>query len=575
MQDPSTNDDNAYYTYEKPSNPEDYREIKFKDSDHKVYISHEKQAELDRRRHSTTDKVCFMCGHSLKGVGNYKTVMMKDKDGNPTIPAFFHSECHRIYDMLETKPQSYITHPRKEGVEECAICRQELELDLYFSTKLCKKRPAHRMKVCMDCCSGDNVREGIDPNINLMEEVQNTMYCKHCAGKEYEACAINFPQVNFLGRYSIPVLIIGENSLGKDVLEVDPETCPITNPVSIGSTLLVDLIDESIEPRQFYMGSSTARVGDFFINSGGFQTQTDGSIHAIALTHMVRFLKEVNIKHYNFPRSVPVAKLNRKRYFHKMVYSDKHKVLVCLGGMDIRVSGVLSWLDSIEISKIEYDKAGDFINSGDVLNWEILTTKLARKRAYFEAFAKGDFVYSFGGFNGFDSHENSIERFSIPDKKSEVVEFKTPPAFAFPASTLILPTSDGRYMLLGGQVAPNMRTKKSYFIDADRKEIVDTGSSLKYKRAGHKGTFITRKNGKRAFIVFGGCWKEKTPHEMSFELLIEGEEGEKWKEFTLNKILDLQILKDRNSNPVTAMSIPYTDCYGFKFHDVNFDLLEG
>lgn len=126
--------------------------------------------------------MCYFCLSNLDDAGNYRSAALPACKDQKNHPANFCSSCFKLYESIteeDEKPSCYICEPfdTKNSLEECGICREEIEDDIFIWTRKCNKRPYHRIKVCVNCAA-------------LGENSHDNLNCKFCTNRKFKGLAI-------------------------------------------------------------------------------------------------------------------------------------------------------------------------------------------------------------------------------------------------------------------------------------------------------------------------------------------------------------------------------------------------
>ena len=178
----------------------------------------------------------------------------------------------------------------------------------------------------------------------------------------------------------------------------------------------------------FLEGASSVTIDNYTIITGGYNLNPNThELEASKSMNLVNFVKDGFLKGFKIEH---VGKIVQQRYFHQTFYNKQTKKVFIIGGIEIKPSGELKWVSSVEF--MDFD-----LKAKDKSKYSWVTDKVGaikQARSNFNGFSSNEFIYLYGGVCGVESHENSLERYNCEKLQSEIINFEKPKGFLYPAS---------------------------------------------------------------------------------------------------------------------------------------------
>ena len=264
--------------------------------------------------------------------------------------------------------------------------------------------------------------------------------CKYCVNKStVEVAHFNILD-NFLDDLTMPTLKVVSSELLKGNLDIDESNCPNCNDFLLVPSLL-QKFDTNIAI--FLEGASSVTVDNYTIITGGFimDPQT-GEFQASKSMNLVNFVKDGFLKGFKVDQ---VGQIVQQRYFHSTFYNQRTKKVFIMGGIEIKPSGELKWVSSVEFMNFD-------LKDKNKSKYTWITEKVGpikRARSNFNGFSSNEYIYLYGGVCGVDAHENSLERYNCETLTGESIHFEKPNGFLYPAYGLCLQNKADEFYIIG------------------------------------------------------------------------------------------------------------------------------
>jgi len=307
----------------------------------------------------------------------------------------------------------------------------------------------------------------------------------------------------------------------------------------------------------FLEGASSVTIGNYTIITGGYNLNPKtNEVEASKSMNLVNYVKDGFLKGFKVDH---VGKIVQQRYFHSTFYNKQSKKVFIMGGIEIKPSGELKWVSSVEYMNFD-------LGNKDKSKYSWVTDKVGpikQARSNFNGFSSNEFIYLYGGVNGIETHENSMERYNCVKLVAESINFQKPNGFQYPASGLCLENKADEFFIIGGANDKKKISNEVHIVNVESKKIT-LHSKMNLPRSWSGGLKLENPSG---LIVFGGDSGEAGLNCEFFDF-----SNNQKKEWTLKKLPDcLNYNLSEGEEKVTAESLSYLTHGAFNYLNQNVD----
>lgn len=495
-----------------------------------------------KNKHNKDKKKCYYCNINLDG-GNllYFREDSKKCKKDTKHQQWLCQGCKGIWNLVEST--CFECEDFLLDKEICEFCKQEItDFSMKTAGNDCINRAGHKFSICTKCSENGDA---------LLKNFK----CKYCVNKQATEIAIFKLVTNFVDDFSIPIFKLVSAKIEKDNQEIDEESYPSDFNFSLIPALIEKTTKDQFMLAVINEACSAIAIQNYAIVTGGYVADELGVISAQNTSMMISFVKDGFYKVFNVEK---LGQIQQQRYFHSTFYCEEMKSIFIIGGIEVKQpNNELKWINSVESTKFDPQNPDtDFV-------WKSSGT-LLKARSNFNGFVFGTKIYVYGGVNGIDTNENTIEEFDCQKNKSVYINLKNKPtSFTWPAFSTCTVLENNKVLVLGGSVK-GVSQQGVYQVDVEKKDVTEH-SKLNKPRSGF---FSLKTKDPSRLIVFGGDDCEEGLTTETFEL---DQNDKNWSLKEFPNCLEYHLHEDEET--FVSNSLSFQDSQHFVYQSKNLDAI--